>query len=94
MATNSQTAWWIKEYIKKSHEKDKMEKKNTPHENSKEKGTTQREKTLRFIQLSWKLFVFLLNDKMITKMNKSKTTHPKSQMSQSFQWSSEILFGF
>ena len=64
MATNSQTAWWIKEYIKKkSHEKNKMEKKNTPHENSKEKrDNPKRKKPLRFIQLSWKLFAFLLND--------------------------------
>ena len=63
MATNSQTAWWIKEYIKKSHEKNKMEKKKyTPRKLKRKKGTTQREKTLRFIQLSWKLFVFRLND--------------------------------
>ena len=59
MATNSQTAWWIKEYIKKSHEKDKMEKKNTPHENSKEKrDNPKRKKTLRFIQLSSKIVCF------------------------------------
>ena len=58
MATNSQTAWWIKEYIKKSHEKDKMEKKIHPTKTQKKKGTTQREKKLRFIQLSSKIVCF------------------------------------
>ena len=44
MATNSQTAWWIKEYIKKITWKNKMEKKNTPHENSKEKRDNPKRK--------------------------------------------------
>ena len=69
-----------------------MEKKNTPHENSKEKRDNPKRKKpsdlFKYVENC--LFFFL----MITKMNKSKTTHQKSPMSQSFQWLPEMLFGF
>ena len=59
-----------------------MEKKNTPHENSKEKRDNPKRKKpsdlFKYVENC--LFFFL----MITKMNKSKTTHQKSPMSQKF----------
>ena len=58
MATNSQTAWWIKEYIKKITWKNKMEKKNTPHENSKEKRDNPKRKNPQIYSIKLKIVCF------------------------------------
>ena len=69
--------------------KNKMEKKNTPHENSKEKRDNPKRKTPQIYSIKLKIVCFSFK-----KMNKSKTTHQKSPMFHSFQWLPEMLIFF
>ena len=59
MATNSQTAWWIKEYIKKnSHEKNKMEKKKYTPRKLKRKRDNPKRKNPQIYSIKLKIVCF------------------------------------